>query len=472
MPRARAAHRPRRPNAPRCSSSATRTRSPPGTPTGRCYLIGPQTYPEWRRVLRVVVPVVVPIASISSGAAQYFLGGATAAQSIIAGIGTALMVAVQMVYWITLVFAFLERTAAGPATASRGRRMRSRTSRRRSGRPRGGRALARGARHPRHAPDRAADRPAVTINGESYPVFDPSLWTFWMPWFLAILALEVVFTLLRWRRAGGGTRSRSSTSGSTSRSSCRASISCRTTCCWTRASWRRSTPRPAARGCEPTLAIGLVVAVVVAAWDTIDGFRQAWLNDRAARDRDGLSPQSQRNRHAASPARTTAHPARSASCGVASPGAPSPTDQDLDQRRGRQDGRDRRERVGQAVERDGDAAEGQRQHEQQVREGEGRLGAERAGHQQPEPGERHGAERRARPRRAPGSRRGPGDQPRSPVATREQDDELDRLDDDDGGGLRRDEHAGPRGRPAEPLEDAVGPLVSRSRSRARRARPR
>ena len=35
----------------------------------------------------------------------------------------------------------------------------------------------------------------IVIDGQSYPVFDPALWSFWLPWFLVVIALEVVFTV-------------------------------------------------------------------------------------------------------------------------------------------------------------------------------------------------------------------------------------------------------------------------------------
>ena len=123
----------------------------------------------------------------------------------------------------------------------------------------------------------------VTIDGESYPVFDPALWSFWMPWFLGILALEVVFTLLRWRR-GGWTYPFAVVNLALNVAftvpaiylvqndllldpGLVAAIDAATGGAWL----------------QPTLAIGVVVAVVVAAWDSIDGFRQAWLNARVAR---------------------------------------------------------------------------------------------------------------------------------------------------------------------------------------------
>jgi hypothetical protein len=38
------------------------------------------------------------------------------------------------------------------------------------------------------------------IDGQSYPLFDPALWSFWLPWFIVIAALEIVFTVAVYRR--------------------------------------------------------------------------------------------------------------------------------------------------------------------------------------------------------------------------------------------------------------------------------
>ena len=38
------------------------------------------------------------------------------------------------------------------------------------------------------------DRPIV-IDGQSYPLVDPALWSFWLPWFIVVAMLEIVFTV-------------------------------------------------------------------------------------------------------------------------------------------------------------------------------------------------------------------------------------------------------------------------------------
>ena len=41
----------------------------------------------------------------------------------------------------------------------------------------------------------------IAVGGQSYPVFDPALWSFWLPWFLVVIGLELVFTGLLYRAA-------------------------------------------------------------------------------------------------------------------------------------------------------------------------------------------------------------------------------------------------------------------------------
>ena len=42
----------------------------------------------------------------------------------------------------------------------------------------------------------------ITIDGVSYPLFNPDLWSFWLPWFLVVLGLQIVFHLALYLRGG------------------------------------------------------------------------------------------------------------------------------------------------------------------------------------------------------------------------------------------------------------------------------
>ena len=103
---------------------------------------------------------------------------------------------IQLVFWFTVVFAIVERTEGKdigaatqwtpdhlPALPVPGR-MQPRRGRadRRGPRVRGG-CSSSGSRSP----------PRSWIDGQAYPVLDPALWSFWLPWLLVVIGLEVVF---------------------------------------------------------------------------------------------------------------------------------------------------------------------------------------------------------------------------------------------------------------------------------------
>ena len=75
------------------------------------FLIGPHLYPEWERLLRLLLPIVVPIAGIAVGAVGW-VSGKPVGEAIVSGLGVAFTVAVQLTFWFTLVFAIAERTGS------------------------------------------------------------------------------------------------------------------------------------------------------------------------------------------------------------------------------------------------------------------------------------------------------------------------------------------------------------------------
>jgi hypothetical protein len=245
-------------------------------------LIGPRVYPEWRRLLTLLLSVVVPIVTIvATGAAV--LGGTPAPQLVGVAVTTALTVAVQTAFWITLVFAILERT----------------------GQPALGEAWT---------PDRLPETPAeavrpnvvevvlsvaalallagllvwqqtaapITIDGTGYPLFDPALWSTWIPWFLVVLGLEIVFTLVRWMRGGWTWTLAVVNLG--------LNLAFVVPAVWLVQTGQLFDPGlvaaierevGTAAWLQPTITIGMVAAVAIAAWDAFDGFRQAWIRSRA-----------------------------------------------------------------------------------------------------------------------------------------------------------------------------------------------
>lgn len=172
-------------------------------------LIGPKYYLMWWRLLKLLYAIVLPI-----GAAGVLLGqllsGADIGEAIGATVGTAISIAVHLGFWTTLVFAVLERTPAEP-----GRRgvdvpwtldMLPAT------------VPAPSAGHAQ--PSRTAELVgslvflgvfAVAIVWQAFgvvfrdgvrepiPLLDPALWSFWLPYFLALIALEILFAIAVYR---------------------------------------------------------------------------------------------------------------------------------------------------------------------------------------------------------------------------------------------------------------------------------
>ena len=75
------------------------------------HLIGPRYYLDWWRLLKLLLLIVLPAAAFGIGLAQTLSGQPIG--SIIGGLVTTLLsVAVHLCFWVTLVFAIVERTGA------------------------------------------------------------------------------------------------------------------------------------------------------------------------------------------------------------------------------------------------------------------------------------------------------------------------------------------------------------------------
>ncbi|HEY6570674.1 MAG TPA: hypothetical protein VIZ22_10305 [Candidatus Limnocylindrales bacterium] len=160
------------------------------------YLIGPAYFLVWKRLLLMLLPVVVPIVTIVAMAARSFAGDAGIGDVIAAGVTAAINVAIQIVFWFTVVFAVIERT--GGKQLDVGTKW---TPDQLPGLPVPGRlSLAELALSVAGLVFAAVFivwqqvAPPITVSGQSYPIFDPALWSFWLPWFLVVIGLELVFT--------------------------------------------------------------------------------------------------------------------------------------------------------------------------------------------------------------------------------------------------------------------------------------
>jgi hypothetical protein len=161
------------------------------------YLIGPGYFFDYRRIMIVVLAAVTPSVFGALLLVQA-IGGAQLWTAFVSAAAVAISVAVQVAFWITVVFAVIERT-------SRGRR--------------------------RDVEEwDPADLPQVPTAGVGLgetifavlayllfiglivwqqnvwvvesagsariPVLDPALWSFWLPWFILVAVLEIAFALV------------------------------------------------------------------------------------------------------------------------------------------------------------------------------------------------------------------------------------------------------------------------------------
>jgi hypothetical protein len=163
-------------------------------------LIGPVLYPVWSQLLTTLLPIVPPIVGVVVMAAE-LLSGDSPGQAIVSGLGTGFMVAVQITFWMTLVFAVLERTTGTtdfehtwsvdelPELPDEGR----------LGVVEFGFTLAFnvllivGLLWVQFAPP-------IVIDGVAYPLFDPELWSFWLPYFIAVTVVEIALAIVVFRR--------------------------------------------------------------------------------------------------------------------------------------------------------------------------------------------------------------------------------------------------------------------------------
>ncbi|WP_430784736.1 permease prefix domain 1-containing protein [Actinoplanes sp. G11-F43] len=163
------------------------------------YLIGPEFYPIWRRLLMLMVSTVLPIAVVVSVAIRV-LQGATFGEVVGAAVGSALNVGAHLLFWTTLTFALLDRSGVGRNELH--------------GRPWTPADL------PRYEPGFmtpgqlavAVSWPVlliVALVSQQFaftvePVLDPANWAFWWPYVIVVLILEGLYAVWLFRRGAWG----------------------------------------------------------------------------------------------------------------------------------------------------------------------------------------------------------------------------------------------------------------------------
>ena len=171
------------------------------------HLIGPGVYPEWLRLVRVLLAVVVPISVVGNLVARLFVEdlATTDIGSLVgSSIALAVTVALHVVFWTTLVFVVLERTGHAsldtwtpdqlPDTGGTGRVGFGETA-----------ASVVFLVLVALALVWQQTSSPITSAGEVVPVLDPALWSGWIPWLLVVLVAQAVLAIVvfrhgRWTR--------------------------------------------------------------------------------------------------------------------------------------------------------------------------------------------------------------------------------------------------------------------------------
>jgi hypothetical protein len=163
-------------------------------------LIGPRFYLMWWRLLKLLYSIVLPIGAAGVLLAQ-LLSGADIGEAIGSAVVTAISLAVHLGFWTTLVFAVLERTPAeaGPRAIDSVWTLDmlpalpepAKTSRL-------GELIASLVFLCVFAGAIVWQQFGVVFHDgvrEPIPLLDPALWSFWLPYFLALIGLEILFAI-------------------------------------------------------------------------------------------------------------------------------------------------------------------------------------------------------------------------------------------------------------------------------------
>lgn len=163
------------------------------------YLIGPDLYLDWRRVLRILLLIVVPLAFVAATLVRMATDPENPAAAFGAAISASLTALVQVTFWVTLVFAILQRTE---------------TRRKDLGLQKWTPATL--PQIPRSSGISLSDTIASVIvlaffiglllwqrvgslfylEGEPVLVLQEQLWDFWLPYIIVLLVLEAVFAVV------------------------------------------------------------------------------------------------------------------------------------------------------------------------------------------------------------------------------------------------------------------------------------
>jgi hypothetical protein len=168
------------------------------------FLIGPRYYFDYVRLLKLLYVIVLPIVALALPLAQ-LVAGAPVGEVIGSTVSVLFAVAVHLAFWVTLVFAVLDRTEAGKGKPFM------------EWQP----DMLPELPQPKNQGVGIAELVVSTVfllffagalvwqqfysvftddAGNPVPLLNPDLWSFWIPYTLVLIALELVFAVVLYAR--------------------------------------------------------------------------------------------------------------------------------------------------------------------------------------------------------------------------------------------------------------------------------
>ena len=247
-------------------------------------LIGPRVFLDWKRVLMTLVPIVVPIVATVVAAAELLSGGALV-EALLSAVATAFMVGVQLAFWVTVAFAFIERSQS-PVSEVTGHTwslddLPSVPAAQRIGLGELVGSLIANALVAVVIVWQQL-RPPIEIDGEATPLFDPALWSFWLPWFLGVTLLEMAFAVVLYLR-GRWTWPLAVGNALLGAAFAIPAIYLVQNGMLLNADIVDPIKAAGGRWLDVSVSVTAFVIAIIVAWDAFDGFRKAWSNTRPER---------------------------------------------------------------------------------------------------------------------------------------------------------------------------------------------
>jgi hypothetical protein len=165
------------------------------------YLIGPAFYPDYVRLLRLLLSIVVPIVAVVVGAASA-IGGASPWNVLLSAFGSAFSVGVQLAFWVTLVFALIDRSGAQPRTTTPEWDLDDlpELPHRRIGLGETVASVTGLSLLIWFLLWQPGYQESFDAGGPSIPILDPALSTFWIPFLVGVLLASIALELVKYRR--------------------------------------------------------------------------------------------------------------------------------------------------------------------------------------------------------------------------------------------------------------------------------